>query len=55
MVYCSTNGEGPEEGHKDIRGLKHLSYEGAELIQPEEEKALGRPYFSLLVFKVVYK
>jgi len=39
-------GEGPEESHKDIRGLEHLSYDDklrAGALQPREEKAPGEP------------
>ncbi|KAK4827903.1 hypothetical protein QYF61_022326 [Mycteria americana] len=39
---------------KMIRGLEHLSYEKAErvgVVQPGEEKPLGRPYCSLSVLK----
>ena len=39
-------GEGPEESHKDIRGLEHLSYDDklrAGALQSGEGKAFGRP------------
>lgn len=45
-------GEGPEESHKDIRGLEHLSYDDklrAGALQPREEKASEGPYRSLSV------
>ena len=34
-----------------IRGLEHLSYERIGVVQPAEEKVLGRPYCGLLVLK----
>ena len=48
-------GESPEEGHKDDQraGAPPLERqaEGAEPIQPGEEKAVRRPHCSLPVFK----
>jgi len=43
---------------KMIRGLEHLSYEErlrVGVVQPEEEKAVGRPYSSLPVPEGAYK
>lgn len=37
---------GPEEGHKNGRGLKHLSFEvslGIGVVQSGGEKSMGRP------------
>ncbi|KAJ7407245.1 hypothetical protein BTVI_63828 [Pitangus sulphuratus] len=44
---------------KMMRGLDHHSYENrlreTGTVQPEEEKAVGRPYCSLPVIKGAYK
>jgi len=48
-------GVGPEEGHKNDQGartpLLRIKTERVGVFQPGEEKAVGRPYFSLSVLR----